>query len=126
MISRTGSQLVYEVRHWEAGPQAHVVTASGELDLEAAPIMRETIVQLSELGRTRLVIDMTEATFIDSTVIGMLVGRLKALRELGGTLTLAVCEPNVLRTLEIAGVSRVFGIYPTLADALHMTRASAA
>jgi anti-sigma B factor antagonist len=126
MIRRTGSQLVYEIRHWEAGPQAHVVTASGELDLVAAPTIRETVMRLSDLGRTSLVIDMSEATFIDSTVIGMLVGRLKALREAGGSLCLVCAEPNVLRTLEIAGVGRVFDIYPTLSDALHTARTAVA
>ncbi len=125
MKRRTSNALVYEVRHWEAGPYAHVVTASGELDLEAAPAIRETVVQLGDLGRNDLVIDMSDATFIDSTVIGMLVGRLKALREVNGSICLVCAEPNVLRTLEIAGVARVFPIYPTLAQALASARLTA-
>jgi anti-sigma B factor antagonist len=122
---RHSNPLVYEVRHWEAGPYAHVLTAAGELDLVAAPAIRETIVQLSGLGRNNLVIDMSGATFIDSTVIGMLVGRLKALRDVDGSICLVCTEPNVLRTLEIAGVERVFEIYPALADALASARLAA-
>jgi anti-sigma B factor antagonist len=110
--------LTYEVRHWEAGPQAHVVTASGELDLHAAPALRETLLQLIELGRTEVVVDMSEATFVDSTVIGVLTGRLRELREMGGSLSLVCRNPNVLRTFEIAGVARNFVLYPTLPDAL--------
>lgn len=117
--------LVYEVRHWEAGPQAHVVTASGELDLVAAPAIREAVIQLTELGRTDIVLDMTDATFIDSTVIGMLVGRQNALRGVGGSICLVCAMPNVLRTIEIAGVGRVFDTYPTLADALARVRLAA-
>jgi len=110
--------VTYEVQSWEAGPLAHVVAASGELDLNAAPALRETIVRLTELGRMHLVIDMGEATFVDSTVIGVLAGRLKALRGASGSLTLVCRNENVLRTFEIAGMERVFAIHYTLTEAL--------
>ena len=98
--------VTYEVRSWEAGRFAHVVTASGELDLHSAPALRETLVRLTELGRMDLVVDMAEATFVDSTVIGVLAGRLKVLREAGGSLSLVCHNENVLRTFEIAGIER--------------------
>jgi anti-sigma B factor antagonist len=110
--------MIYEVRSWEAGPLAHVVAASGELDLHAAPALRETLVRLTELGRVDLVVDMGEATFVDSTVIGVLAGRLRALDRAGGSLTLVCRNENVLRTFEIAGVQRAFPIYHTLTEAL--------
>jgi anti-sigma B factor antagonist len=110
--------IAYEVRHWEAGPNAHVVTASGELDLNAAPALRETLVRLAGFGKIDLVVDMGEATFIDSTVIGMLVSRLKSLSGVGGSLVLVCDDENVLRTFEIAGLARVFAIHATLASAL--------
>jgi anti-sigma B factor antagonist len=110
--------LTYEVRHWEAGPQANVVTASGELDLHAAPTLRETLLELIELGRTDVVVDMSEATFIDSTVIGVLTGRLRELKQRGGSLTLVCSNANVVRTFEIAGVGRMFDLHKTLPEAL--------
>jgi anti-sigma B factor antagonist len=112
----------YEIRSWEAGPFAHVVTASGELDLNAAPGLREMLVRLTELGRMHLVIDMGAATFVDSTVIGVLAGRLKKLREARGSLTIACENENVLRTFEIAGMERAFGIHRTLSEALAAAR----
>jgi anti-sigma B factor antagonist len=110
--------MTYEVRHWEAGAHAHVVTASGELDLNAAPALRETLVRLAGLDRIDLVVDMSEATFVDSTVIGVLVGRLKALREVGGSMSLVCGNENVLRTFEVGGIERAFVIHGTLAEAL--------
>jgi anti-sigma B factor antagonist len=101
--------VTYEIRNWEAGPQAHVVTASGELDLNAAPALREQI---------NLIVDMGEATFVDSTVIGVLVARLRALQAAGGSLTLVCRNANVLRTFEISGIERAFTIYRTLTEAL--------
>jgi anti-sigma B factor antagonist len=108
----------YEVRSWEAGPQAHVITASGELDLNAAPALRETLVRLTDLGRVDLIIDMSDATFVDSTVIGVLVGRLKALRQVDGSLGIVCQNENVLRTFEIGGVRRAFEIHATLTEAM--------
>jgi anti-sigma B factor antagonist len=115
--------VAYEIRSWEAGPQAHVITASGELDLNAAPALRDTLIRLIELDRVELIVDMGEATFIDSTVIGVLVGRLKGLRKVGGSLTLVCRDDNVLRTFEIAGIGRAFTIHGTLTEALATTGA---
>jgi anti-sigma B factor antagonist len=108
----------YEIRSWEAGPQARVVTASGELDLNAAPALRETLMQLIALGQVDLIIDLGEATFIDSTVIGVLVGRLNTLQKLGGSLVMVCRNENVLRTFEIAGIARAITVHETLAEAL--------
>lgn len=114
---RRSAPLVYEVRRREAGPHANVITASGELDLAAAPAIRDAVEELTDRGHADIVIDMSGATFIDSTVIGMLVGRLRELRAAGGSIALVCAEPNVLRTLEVAGVERVFTIRPALDDA---------
>ena len=108
----------YEVRHWDAGEKAHVVVASGEVDLHAAPALQETLVELIELGRSHLVLDMTAATFIDSTAIGVLAGHLQRTRQVGGSLTVVTANENVLRTLEIAGVMRELEIRDSLSDAL--------
>jgi anti-sigma B factor antagonist len=110
--------LRYEIRHSEAGSSAGVVVASGELDAHAAPALRETLTTLTELGRIRLVIDMSDATFIDSTAIGVLVGQLRRMGELDGSLSVVCTNENVLRTFEIAGVEREFEIHPRFSEAL--------
>jgi anti-sigma B factor antagonist len=79
------------------------------------------MIRLMELGQIALIVDMGEATFVDSTVIGVLAGRLKALRKVQGSLTLVCRNENVLRTFEIAGIARAFAVYPTLTEALATT-----
>lgn len=108
----------YEIHHWEAGPKAHVVAASGEIDLHAAPALRETLTHLCELGRVHLVIDMAEATFIDSTAVGVLVGHLRRVREVGGSLTVVSANDNVRRTFEIAGMEREIEVHGKVPDAV--------
>jgi anti-sigma B factor antagonist len=109
----------YELRTWDPGSaRGRVVTCAGELDLHAAPELRFLLCQMMQLGTSDLVVDLTRTTFIDSTIIGVLTGRLKRLRVDGGSLVLVCTHDFVLRTLAIAGMERVFEVYPTLAEAL--------
>jgi anti-anti-sigma factor len=110
--------LPYEIRHGESGTAAHLVVASGELDLHAAPYMRETLCSLEAAGRTHLVIDMSAATFIDSAMISVFAAHLRETRGGGGSLAIVCSDENILRTLEIAGVSRELQILPSLSDAV--------
>jgi anti-sigma B factor antagonist len=95
-----------------------VVVASGEIDAHAAPFLRDTLISLAEAGRTHLIIDMTGATFIDSTAIGVLTGQLRRMGEAGGSLTVVCANENVLRTFEIAGLERELEIRAKFTEAL--------
>jgi anti-sigma B factor antagonist len=111
--------VAYELRHWSAGVgRPHVLCASGELDLQAAPELRELLCRLSDLGTRHFVVDLTTATFMDSTAIGVLNGRQRRLHLDGGSLVLVCTNEFLLRTLEIAGMGRVFEIHQTLGGAL--------
>jgi anti-sigma B factor antagonist len=110
--------LPYVIRHSESGPNAAVVVASGEIDAHAAPFLRDTLLSLAATGRTQLIIDMTAATFIDSTAIGVLVGHLRRMAEAGGSLTVVCENENVLRTFEVAGLERELEIRAKFTEAL--------
>lgn len=109
-------RLPYEIRHGEKGSAAHLVVASGELDLHAATFMRETLSSLAAAGRTHLVIDMTGATFIDSAMIGVFAGYVRRMRGGAGSLTVVCADENVVRTLEIAGIDRELQILGSLSE----------
>ena len=65
-----------------------------------------------------LVIDMTEATFLDSTALGALVGAVKRLQSVGGELSLVCTDRSIVRIFEITGLDRVIPLHRTLDDAL--------
>jgi anti-sigma B factor antagonist len=89
------------------------VRVSGELDLQAAPALKEALVALVEEGHVDVVVDMTDATFLDSTALGVLAGRFRELRSRNGSLAVICNNPHVLETLEIAGVGHALTVCHT-------------
>jgi anti-sigma B factor antagonist len=88
-----------------------VLVVTGELDLAVAPWLRDQLDALFVGGASSLVVDMTQATFLDSTALGVLVGALNRCQELGGQVHLVVTEPQILRVLRITGLTDVFTLH---------------
>ena len=78
------------------------VTASGELDLNSAPVLRQALEDAVDRGRNRLSIDAAGVTFIDSSALMVLLTARNDLVAGGGTLHLTDASPPVRRILEIA------------------------
>ena len=99
----------------EQGPQAghHVIAARGEIDLFTAPELKQVIADSIENGRVRIVIDLTETTFVDSTALGVLIGAVKRLRARDGALALVNVDDNIAKTFEITGLDQIFTILET-------------
>ena len=63
-------------------------------------------------------VDLTDVEFLDSTGLGVLVSGLKRFRTLGGDLTIVCTRPRILKVFEITGLTTVFGMHPTVAEAV--------
>ena len=95
-----------------------VVIVSGEVDIFTAPRFKECMVELLDDGVRRLVIDLSDVTFLDSTALGVLIGGVRRAHGVGGTMALVVTSRPVERVLGVTGLDRVFAMYPTRAEAL--------
>ena len=74
--------------------------------------------ELIESGKKQIVVDLSKATFIDSTTLGVLVGGVKRLRPAGGALALVCTDENITKIFEITGLDRVFPIHSSREEAL--------
>ncbi|MBA2421124.1 MAG: STAS domain-containing protein [Thermoleophilaceae bacterium] len=108
----------FNIQDEEIDSTTHVIELGGEVDLYTAPEFKERLVQLIESGKTQIVVDLSQATFIDSTTLGVLVGGVKRLRPAGGSLALVCSDQNITKIFEITGLDRVFGIHETRDEAL--------
>lgn len=59
---------------------------------------------------THLVLDLENLTFMDSSGIGMLLGRLRALQARGGSLSVMHMQPPVEKLFRLSGLDRVIGV----------------
>jgi anti-sigma B factor antagonist len=110
--------LNFKISDEEIDDQTHVISLGGEIDLYTAPEFKERMVELIEAGKKNIVVDLSEATFIDSTTLGVLVGGVKRLRPSGGGLALVCTDQNISKIFEITGLDRVFSIQDSREDAL--------
>ena len=95
-----------------------VVEVGGEVDVYTAPRLREAVVTAIDSGNTRLVIDVENVEFLDSTGVGVLVGALKKVRSASGTLDIVCTQPRLLKIFGITGLDKVFGLHTSVAEAV--------
>ncbi len=112
------SQVNFQINDEAIDDETHVIELGGEVDLYTAPEFKERMVQVIEDGKKQVVVDLSSATFIDSTTLGVLVGGVKRLRPSGGTLSLVCSDQNIVKIFEITGLDRVFPIHETREQAL--------
>jgi anti-sigma B factor antagonist len=95
-----------------------VVRTEGRLNMAAAPQLRTTVAELTAAGRSRIVVDLSALTFVDSSGLGALIGGLKAARQAGGDLRIAAPAEQVRTVLGLTNLDRVLRPYATVEAAL--------
>ncbi len=107
----------YQIDH-DPIDRGHLVVASGELDIQATPRLSTVLDMAATSPGGRLVLDLSEVTFIDSTALGTILKAAAQLDE-GGTL-LAVVAPDgpVRRLLEMTNLTQRFRLFSDRGAAL--------
>ena len=95
-----------------------VVHLAGRLDLLSAGEVKERLAQAVADGHRRLVVDLQDVIFLDSSGLGALISGLKAARVAGGDLRLARAGEQVQLVLRLTTLDRVLRPYPSVEEAL--------
>jgi anti-sigma B factor antagonist len=105
----------------EQGPEAghHVIAVRGEIDLFTAPDLKQALTEAIEGGAHRVVLDLSEVSFLDSTALGVLIGAVKRLRSRSGALAIVNTDASIAKTFAITGLDQIFTILETRQEALH-------
>jgi anti-sigma B factor antagonist len=109
---------VFAIEAREPVGEIAVLALSGELDLAAAPALRERLAEARATGARGLVLDMAEVTFLDSSALREILRADAALRTDGVPLVLATVQPAVERLLELTRTTGMLAVAPTLEAAL--------
>ena len=100
----------FDLKRERRGETSYVIAVAGEVDLYTAPgLERELLAAIDEGGR-EIAIDLGDATFIDSSFLGVLLGGRRRLSSCGGRLIVFCDDRNMRRVFELTGLDRVFPI----------------
>src|SRR3712207_1693503 len=112
--------MAVEFAAWEepVDETTQVVAVRGEVDIFTAPEFKTLIAGAIEAGRDTVVVDLAEATFIDSSSLGVLISAHRRLGLRDGRLIIACDVPEVRKTFTITGLDSVLEIVDDRAAAL--------
>ena len=103
--------------HVQSLAKGAAITLSGELDAFDAPVLRRTFETVLESEPELVVLDLAAVTFLDSTVLGAIVGLLRRVRERGGELRTVLPNTTARRIFEITNLVAALDVYPSREDA---------
>ena len=101
--------------HTAAQHDTDIVTLTGELDVSDVGQLRPHFEHIRE-GSGWLIVDVTDVTFMDSSVLGMLVQARTNASTAGRSVCLVGASRNVLRLFSVTNLDTVFPMYETLND----------
>lgn len=101
---------------------ALIVHLSGELDQHSAAGLRREVDRRICEGCNNIVFDFGELEFMDSSGIGVILGRYKNVTALGGRACVAAVRPQVAKILRLSAIDRLIPLYETVEEALAFTR----
>jgi anti-sigma B factor antagonist len=95
-----------------------VVVKEERLDAHNSDHLKQELSRLFEEGKQRIVVDLKEVRFIDSSGLGALVSGFKNASARQATLKLSSLQNQVKSMFELTRLHRVFDIYPTVDEAI--------
>jgi anti-sigma B factor antagonist len=98
---------------------AVVADVSGEIDLHNSPLLREALLDIvQKYSPKKLVLNLGNVPYLDSSAIAVLVETLQKIRKNGGKVMLTALQPRVRGLLEIARLDSIFVVCATEDDAV--------
>ena len=84
---------------------------AGELDSHMAERIRNTIdSEILKSGAKVLLIDMTDVPFMDSSGIGMMIGRYKLMKRLNGRMQVTGMQESVHKIFRMSGLGQIINL----------------
>ena len=94
------------------------IQLEGEIDHHSSQGIRERIDMAFEPTDCRqMIFDFSRVTFMDSSGIGMIIGRYKNAKKRGGTVAISGMSPELGRIFQISGLAKIIDSYDSVNEA---------
>ncbi|MBU9723805.1 MULTISPECIES: STAS domain-containing protein [Bacillaceae] len=94
----------------QEGKKESVLYLDGEVDVYTAPNLKESLYPLAEESGKKVIVDLKNVNYIDSTGLGIFIGALKATDKSNSKLVIRGVDARVKRLFEITGLNEVMDI----------------
>lgn len=95
------------------------VSVTGDMDHHNVGLMRSEIDRaIREKPVKNVVFDLSKLDFMDSSGVGLMLGRYKLVKELGGSVFIAGAKPAVERIINVSGLHKIIPIYESMDKAI--------
>ncbi|RMH58670.1 MAG: anti-sigma factor antagonist [Candidatus Hydrogenedentota bacterium] len=91
-----------------------VIHVDGRVDAFLVTKIREIINDLVQAGKLRLVIEFAKVSQINSTALGILVGRLRRVRMHGGDIKITGLNQEIRRIFDVMGAAKIFDVHDSV------------
>lgn len=108
-----------ELKTEQLAPTTVRIACQGRFTMVSAPQFRRHLDEVLDDGSTRVVVDLAETSFIDSSGLGALIAGLKRARQAGGDLRIARAPEQVRMVLGLTNLDRVLRPHEDLVSATH-------
>jgi anti-sigma B factor antagonist len=95
-----------------------VLTVEGSVDIASSPELRGELRVAVEAQRSRIVVDMTGVSFVDSSGLATLIEALQGTNKYDGDLRLFGLTKTVMGVFQLANLHNIFAISDSREDAL--------
>ncbi len=93
------------------GDDCLLVVLSGEIDHHSAVRVRTEIDEkIMELSPKKTILDLSEIDFMDSSGLGLIMGRYAKMKALGGLLTLRNPNERIVKIFKLAGLEKIVNV----------------
>lgn len=105
--------------HYEICQNCLIIYITQDLDHHAVTLLREQSDKLIDAGNIRhIVFDFRDASFMDSSGIGLIMGRYKRVMFRGGKAAVSNVGSEVNRIFQLSGLYKIIGKYATAEEAV--------
>ncbi len=94
-----------------------ILSLTGEIDVSVAPQLRSVLQKLIDAGQVKIVIDLGNVAFIDSSGLGIFVVAYKSAKANNGDIKFAAARPEVLKVIKLTRLDKHFELFKTTEEA---------
>lgn len=90
---------------------ANIIAVSGKIDAYQAIKLKDALNEVIDNGSKKIIVNLAQVNFLDSTTLGTLISALKRVKTTGGEICVTCLQPSVKEIFQLTRLDKVFQIF---------------